>query len=48
MADFVQMGDELELMLREMTTLLHTGILGLAWLRGPIIAAVNGVAAGAG
>lgn len=33
---------------REMTTLLHAGISRLAWLRAPIIAAVNGVAAGAG
>ena len=47
-AEFVQKGDEVELMLREMTTLLHTGISRLAWLRAPVIAAVNGVAAGAG
>ncbi|MFM9999498.1 MAG: enoyl-CoA hydratase/isomerase family protein [Burkholderiaceae bacterium] len=47
-AQFVQKGDEVELMLREMTTLLHTGISRLAWLRAPVIAAVNGVAAGSG
>ena len=45
-ADLVQMGEELEIMLREMTTLLHTGISRLAWLRAPIIAAVKSVAAG--
>jgi 2-(1,2-epoxy-1,2-dihydrophenyl)acetyl-CoA isomerase len=47
-AEFVQKGDEIELMLREMTTMLHTGISRLAWLRAPVIAAVNGVAAGGG
>ncbi|MFN0161223.1 MAG: enoyl-CoA hydratase/isomerase family protein [Burkholderiales bacterium] len=47
-AEFVQRGEDLELLLKEMTTLLHTGISRLAWLRAPVIAAINGVAAGAG
>lgn len=47
-AEFVKRGDEVEMHLREMTTVLHTGISRLAWLRAPVIAAVNGVAAGAG
>ena len=47
-AEFVQRGDEVEMLLREMTSALHTGVSRLAWLRAPVIAAVNGVAAGAG
>lgn len=47
-AEFVKRGDDVEMLLREMTTALHTGISRLAWLRAPVIAAVNGVAAGAG
>lgn len=47
-AEFAQSGDNVEMLIREMTGLLHTGISRLAWLRAPVIAAVNGVAAGAG
>lgn len=47
-AEFVKRGDEVEMHLREMTTALHAGISRLAWLRAPVIAAINGVAAGAG
>ena len=38
----------MEMLVREMTGVLHTGISRLAWLRAPVIAAINGVAAGAG
>ena len=47
-AEFAKSGDDVEKVLREMTTVLHTGVSRLAWLRAPVIAAVNGVAAGAG
>jgi 2-(1,2-epoxy-1,2-dihydrophenyl)acetyl-CoA isomerase len=47
-AEFVQRGDDVELFLREMTTVLHAGVSRLAWLPVPVIAAINGVAAGAG
>ena len=47
-AEFAETGEKLEMLVREMTGLLHTGISRLAWLRAPVIAAVNGVAAGAG
>lgn len=46
--EFAQSGDDIEMLVREMTGLLHVGISRLAWLRAPVIAAVNGVAAGAG
>ena len=47
-AEFAAHGDKVEALLREMTGVLHLGISRLAWLRAPVIAAVNGVAAGAG
>lgn len=47
-AEFAKAGDNVEMLIREMTGVLHTGISRLAWLRAPVIAAVNGVAAGAG
>jgi 2-(1,2-epoxy-1,2-dihydrophenyl)acetyl-CoA isomerase len=40
--------DNMELLVRKMTGDLHTAVSRLAWLRAPVIAAVNGVAAGAG
>ena len=43
-AEFAQSGDNVEMLIRQMTGLLHTGISRLAWLRAPVIAAVNGVA----
>jgi 2-(1,2-epoxy-1,2-dihydrophenyl)acetyl-CoA isomerase len=47
-AEFAESGDKLEMLIREMTGVLHVGISRLAWLPAPVIAAVNGVAAGAG
>lgn len=47
-AEFAEHGDDVEMLVREMTGLLHIGISRLAWLPAPVIAAVNGVAAGAG
>ncbi|MFN0038383.1 MAG: enoyl-CoA hydratase/isomerase family protein [Burkholderiales bacterium] len=47
-AEFARSGDNVEMLVREMTGVLHTGISRLAWLRAPVIAAINGVAAGAG
>ena len=40
--------DALPTLLKEMTTYLHMAISRFAWMRAPVIAAVNGVAAGAG
>jgi len=40
--------DTLPALLKEMTTYLHMAISRFAWMRAPVIAAVNGVAAGAG
>ena len=47
-AEFKSKGDDVESLVREMTGVLHVGISRLAWLPAPVIAAVNGVAAGAG
>jgi len=47
-AEFKAKGDDVESLVREMTGVLHVGISRLAWLPAPVIAAVNGVAAGAG
>ena len=47
-AEFQAKGDGVEALVREMTGVLHVGISRLAWLPAPVIAAVNGVAAGAG
>jgi 2-(1,2-epoxy-1,2-dihydrophenyl)acetyl-CoA isomerase len=46
--EFADAGDNIEKLIREMTGVLHVGISRLAWLPAPVIAAVNGVAAGAG
>ena len=46
--EFADNADNIETLIREMTGVLHVGISRLAWLRAPVIAAVNGVAAGAG
>jgi 2-(1,2-epoxy-1,2-dihydrophenyl)acetyl-CoA isomerase len=45
---FADNADEVSALLKEMTTYLHMAISRLAWMRAPVIAAVNGVAAGAG
>ncbi len=47
-AEFAESGDKVETLIREMTGVLHVGISRLAWLQAPVIAAINGVAAGAG
>ena len=45
---FAESGDRVPALLKEMTTYLHMGLSRLAWMRAPVIAAVNGVAAGGG
>ena len=47
-AGFVAAGDEVQRLIQDMTTNLHMAISRFAWMRAPVIAAVNGVAAGAG
>ena len=46
--EFYENKDRLEALVREMTGYLHIAISRLAWLDAPVIAAVNGAAAGAG
>lgn len=45
---FVAAGDKIDMVIKEMTMHLHTAVSRFAWLDAPVIAAVNGVAAGAG
>jgi len=45
---FVAAGDAVQRLIQDMTTNLHMAISRFAWMRAPVIAAVNGVAAGAG
>jgi 2-(1,2-epoxy-1,2-dihydrophenyl)acetyl-CoA isomerase len=47
-ADFAAAGDGLEILLKEMTSYLHMAVSRFAWMRAPLIGAINGVAAGAG
>lgn len=47
-AGFASKPDAVALLLNEMTTYLHAAVSRLAWMRAPLIGAVNGVAAGAG
>jgi len=47
-AGFVAAGDQVQRLVQDMTTNLHMAISRFAWMRAPVIAAVNGVAAGAG
>ncbi|MBI4291780.1 MAG: enoyl-CoA hydratase/isomerase family protein [Betaproteobacteria bacterium] len=47
-AEFAAHADAIELLVREMTGYLHLAVSRFAWMRAPLIAAVNGVAAGAG
>ena len=47
-ARFAANQDEIALLLKEMTTYFHMAVSRFAWMRAPLIAAVNGVAAGAG
>ena len=47
-AEFAGGADKISLLLKEMTTYLHAAVSRFAWMRAPLIGAVNGVAAGAG
>jgi len=47
-ASFAANSDTVDLLLKEMTGYFHMAISRLAWMDAPVIAAVNGVAAGAG
>lgn len=47
-AEFAQDPTNIELLLKEMTGYLHTAISRFAWMRAPLIACVNGAAAGGG
>ena len=47
-ASFVENQDDIGLFLKEMTTYLHMAVSRFAWMKAPLIASVNGVAAGAG
>ena len=48
LASFAESGDRMGALLKEMTTYLHAAISRFARMRAPVIAAVNGTAAGAG
>jgi len=45
---FAERLDDVEILVKEMTTYLHAAVSRFARMRAPLIAAVNGVAAGAG
>lgn len=47
-ADFAAAGEGLEVLIKDMTGHLHMAISRFAWMRAPLIGAINGVAAGAG
>lgn len=47
-AGFAAAGDGLEVLIKDMTGHLHMAISRFAWMRAPLIGAINGVAAGAG
>ncbi len=47
-ASFAENPDGIELLLKEMTGYLHAAISRFAWMNAPLIACVNGVAAGGG
>jgi 2-(1,2-epoxy-1,2-dihydrophenyl)acetyl-CoA isomerase len=46
--DFAARGEEVGALVREITGYFHLAISRLAWMRAPVIAAVNGIAAGGG
>jgi 2-(1,2-epoxy-1,2-dihydrophenyl)acetyl-CoA isomerase len=48
LASFAGNQDGIALLLKEMTTYFHMAVSRFAWMRAPLIAAVNGAAAGAG
>jgi 2-(1,2-epoxy-1,2-dihydrophenyl)acetyl-CoA isomerase len=47
-SSFLDHQDDIGLFLKEMTTFLHMAVSRFAWMKAPLIASVNGVAAGAG
>lgn len=47
-SEFAKRLDDLDILVKEMTTYLHAAVSRFAWMRAPLIGAVNGVAAGAG
>jgi 2-(1,2-epoxy-1,2-dihydrophenyl)acetyl-CoA isomerase len=47
-ASFAAQSESVDLLLKEMTGYFHIAISRLAWMDAPVLAAVNGVAAGAG
>ena len=48
LASFAKEGDKMGALIKELTTYLHAAISRFARMRAPVIAAVNGTAAGAG
>jgi 2-(1,2-epoxy-1,2-dihydrophenyl)acetyl-CoA isomerase len=48
LASFAEAGEEMPALLKELTTYLHSAISRFARMRAPVIAAINGAAAGAG
>ncbi|MDQ3271464.1 MAG: enoyl-CoA hydratase-related protein [Pseudomonadota bacterium] len=47
-ASFATNAETVDLLIKEMTGLFHMAISRLAWMEAPVLAAINGVAAGAG
>ena len=47
-ASFARNPETVDLLLKEVTGFMHMAISRLAWMEAPVIAAINGVAAGAG
>jgi len=47
-ASFLENKDRIGALVQEMTMYLHAAVSRFAWMRAPVIASVNGVAAGAG
>jgi 2-(1,2-epoxy-1,2-dihydrophenyl)acetyl-CoA isomerase len=47
-ADFAENADRVTVLLKEMTTCMHTAVSRFARMNAPLIARINGVAAGAG
>ena len=47
-SEFAKRLDDVDVLVKEMTTYLHAAVSRFAWMRAPLIGAVNGVAAGAG
>lgn len=47
-ADFAAHADTIDTLVKEMTGYLHMAVSRFAWMRAPLIGAINGVAAGGG